>query len=694
MTTIDDGRPALPVMPESGVLLSGDSGTAGSHNLIPAPRGAEPGHAVLTAAATWALCAPRMGARGRVRIAKSGKKAAAGFAGRHELPLTVRLPAQTAALYVYEYGMTDMLHIDSDPGLAARRGASDPLAVVEEEIADFAALLAVCGGESFTDLSPISGGRHLYAKWAKKIPYGEMRRIAQALARRYISFDPGPMLGITDGLIVPPGAWVGGGRFRELADDPAYVDWVLDHPNGAAVWEALTDALAPELEDLEQATPSAPPAPLVRSGSCDHPQSSSAVAAGWAVVDEDGARTWRRPGGVIPALSPRMESVARTGSYPAGVGPGRYRSDSEARQAVVAGAFSCGWRLADVAERIRSGHWPGLAGFYARYSNRQRAQALKADWDKAAAWILERESGREIHTRERTHRGGWQVSVEGVPVAVKAPTSPHASSIREDALRQTRRWNSAFRSAERYRWPGPAGITKRRILRAMLKAAQLKGSMVVAFGVRELGLLAGLDHSTVAKGLRELRDERGPFIDLVAEHHGDHPDTYQLIIPVEYAEAAAWRRWQPGRLGGIHPVFRELGGPAALIYEQLTDTPIRSMDVPGLVGVSDTAAKTALAALAGEGLAERGPGGWVRGPADPYDVAERLDVYERVAAVVARYRTERADWRTFLGIVEANFAPEFDPEDRSIPAEERAALGPPPWMESEPHGPPALVTVS
>ncbi|MEU6799290.1 hypothetical protein ABZ907_47040 [Nonomuraea wenchangensis] len=81
--------------------------------------------------------------------------------------------------------------------------------------------------------------------------------------------------------------------------------------------------------------------------------------------------------------------------------------------------------------------------------------------------------------------------------------------------------------------------------------------MVIGFGVRELAMLAGLDHSTAAKGLKELREEPDPFFVLVAEHHGEWADYYELVVPDGYAEAAVWRRWQPGRLGGIHPVFRE-----------------------------------------------------------------------------------------------------------------------------------------
>ncbi|WP_433542048.1 hypothetical protein ACQP10_37815 (plasmid) [Streptosporangium sandarakinum] len=652
-------------------------------NSIPDPSH-EGGHPTLTAAATWALCAPRLGARGRVRLAVRGKSR--GFAGRHETALTVRQPAYAAAVYVYDAGVTRLLVGDMDPKRAAAKGAARPAVLAEEETADFAALIAACGGDCFTDVSPATGGRHVYVPWAAGISLGPMRRLAEALARRYLSFDPSPMINAPEGLVAPPGSWTGG-RFRELTDDVAYVDWVLGHPNGPGVWSALLDALLPELESLERSpTPAVATATATASSAAPSPEVVQAAA--WAVVaDEDGAPMWRRPGGALPALSPLMDTIARTGRYDRGAGPGRYASDSEARMAVLAAAASCGWRLTDVAARLHGGHWPGLAGFYARYKDdATRATRLHADWNKAVPWVAGRETGREIHTRGRTHSGGKEVVVEGVPLLLKPPASPMDPV---EALRQSRRWYSAVRAAERYRWTGPAGITKRRVLRAMVKAAQLCRSMVVGFGVRETALLAGLDHSTVAKTLRALRDEPDPFIDLVAEHHYDRPDIYRLTIPVAYAEAAAWRQWQPGRLGGIHPVFRDLGGPAALIYEHLTTEPIRTFDVPGLAGVSQTAAKTALRALAEHGLAERVPGGWVRGPADPGDVAEQLGVPERVDAIVARYRSERAAWRTFLEILEAGYAPSLDTD----PVDDGGSFyaGPPPWVGAHPHAPPALV---
>ncbi|GAA3507791.1 DNA-binding transcriptional ArsR family regulator [Streptosporangium album] len=281
------------------------------------------------------------------------------------------------------------------------------------------------------------------------------------------------------------------------------------------------------------------------------------------------------------------------------------------------------------------------------------------------------------------------MSLEGLRLEVKRPTS-ETDTVAE--LQQTRRWYSAMRAAESYRWTGARGLTIRRVLRAVLKAAQLRHSMVIDFGIRHLALLAGLDESTVAKILRILRDEADPFIDLVRAHHGDRADTYRLLIPQGYAEAAAWRRFQPGRLGGIHPVFRMLGSPAAFLYEHLpTDTPTSRFELRSLTGLSATAVSTGLLALAEEGMAERVRGGWVRGPADPGDVATRLGVPELVKRIIAKYRRQRAEWRRFLAVVEAFGRQDIHLENHPIPLQDIADAGPPPWMEAEPHGPPSLV---
>ncbi|MET8006278.1 hypothetical protein [Nonomuraea glycinis] len=651
---------------------SGDSGIAGSYNLIPAPRRAEPALGTLDAALTWASFAPRLGAGGRVRLAKDGRN----YRRRDELALDSRLPAYVAAVYIYHHGVTRLLPADFDTSKAAAVGAADPAALVEQEVADFAALVAACGGECFTDVSP-TGGRHVYVPWAEPKHFGEMRRLGEALARRYVTFDPSPLLNCQEGLIRPPGAWHRRGGYQRLADPAEYASWVLDHPNGAGVWGALHDALMPELEAVqlperpERETPSAP-APRAGSGG---------TAGGW-LVDEDGREWLPRPAGPLPRLSPALEEIARTGQYD----PRQYDSPSEARQAVVAGAAACGWQLSDVAARLRAGHWPGLAGFYSRYrTDPQRAKALIADWRNAVLFVAVRSCGRDSHTRGSTHSGGAVVVVEEVPVEVRPPI-PGVDPVGE--LQRTRAWYSALGAAVRgRRWTGQKGLTVRRVLLAMLKAAQLSHTTTIGFGCRHLALLAGLDESTVAKTLKMLRQEPDPFIDWVAEHRGERADVYRLIVPQAYAEAAAWRCWPPGRLGGIHPVFRVLGGCAAFVYEVLDAAPVRTFDLPGMAGLSPTGVSDGLRALAEYGLAVRTRDGWVRGPADPGDVADQLDVPELIEQIMARYRRQRAEWRKFLAIVDV-LAPEFDDGADDIPEEALATLGMPGWIDFEPHGPP------
>ncbi|MFI6485720.1 hypothetical protein ACIBH1_47980 [Nonomuraea sp. NPDC050663] len=657
-------------MPEIGVSQPGISDTAGLHNRIPPPRyaGCDSGHATLGAARLWELFAPRLSANGRVRLAKDGRN----YRRRDELELTVGLPAHVAAVYVYDRGMTGLLVGDFDTGKAAAAGAASPALLVEQEAADFTALIARLGGECFTDMSP-NGGRHVYVPWAVRRSYGEIRRLAEALARRYVTLDPAPLQNAVEGLIRPPGAWHRSGGYQQLTTPVQQALTVLDDPNDQSVWDGLHDALQPELEAAEL-----PPQPVVSA-----PRSPAVPkAAAWA-RDEHGGVWHPRSDGPLPRLSPRLEHLARTGQYDRR----QYSSPSEARQAVVAGAVACGWRLANVAARMRSGHWGGLVAFYDRYrDDKQRVEALTRDWKGAHLWIAVRESGREVHTRGNTHRGVVRVLIEGVPVEVRPPTS-EGQQVGE--LQKARAWHSALTVAVRSgRWQGKKALTIRRVLLAMLKAAQLSRSTSIGWGVRHLALLACLDESTVAKTLKLLRQEDDPFINWVAEHRGERADIYRLIVPQAYAEVAAWRRWQPGRLGGIHPVFRVLGASAAFVYEQLSASPVRTIDLPYLTALGSTAVTGGLNELGAHGLAVRTPEGWVRGPADPLVVANQLGVPEIVAEIMARYRKARERYRAFLKIVEAH-EPTRDTEDYSIPKEVLAALGPPVWEENYAHAPPA-----
>ena len=580
---------------------------------------------------------------------------------RLERALSADPPSCPAAVHIYDAdAMTRVLAADFDVKRAAGHGAMDPAGQVTADAAAFAALIGSCGGRGFGDVSP-NGGRHGYVLWAAPLPYGEMRRVALALSRRYPSLDPSPMLGREHGIIRPPGSrHRGTGGFQALSTPLRQAQRCTAQPNGPGVWQRLCEALREELEAVERGE-----APVRAPGAEAAPE-----GAQWR-LDETGMPWLPRPGGRVPRLRPDLELTALTGAFDTS----RYPTPSEARYGVLGSAAARGWRLAEVTERMRSGAWDGLARFYDRYQpGRQRIGALAADWKKAVTGAHGEDSGRPGNTRE-THHGGGSLPRDGLGPSPQADLGGSAGDYQE-----IRRWDCALRAGERQRWPGAHGITIRMVMRAVAAAAQMTGSTVIEFGTRALAIQAGLDHSTVARVLREVREEDDPYLDLLEERRGRgtfgltrrerrrrglRGDLYMLRIPEAYADAAAWGRWRPGRLG-VHPVFRALGGgPAVLVYEQLTSGPVRAIDLEVLTGVSATAVSTALADLAAHGIAVRGPGGWRRGPADLDEIAADLGVPEALEALQARYRHERQEWLGRLMLVTA--PPAVPPPDDHVP---------------------------
>ena len=183
------------------------------------------------------------------------------------------------------------------------------------------------------------------------------------------------------------------------------------------------------------------------------------------------------------------------------------------------------------------------------------------------------------------------------------------------------------------------------------------GSRYVAFGVRSLAVATGLDPSTVAAHLRVLREENDPLIDLIENDRGLAGDLYRLRIPDEIAGRAATVAWKAGKLHGLRPVFRELGHPAAFVYEALeqADGPQRSFDLTTVTGLSRTAVYEALETLAAWHLVEPVDGRWalVAGTSRQL-LAEQFGCLEQVRGQIARHRTERACYRRALRIVDVH----------------------------------------
>ena len=125
-------------------------------------------------------------------------------------------------------------------------------------------------------------------------------------------------------------------------------------------------------------------------------------------------------------------------------------------------------------------------------------------------------------------------------------------------------------------------------------------------------------------------------------------DRYALRIPDRYADSVRWRRRRAGRIEAAHPAFLALGGTSALVYQVLDQAEARGAEVARAARLSVSAASAALRVLAEHGLAERGPGGWRRGPAALADVAESTGAADLQREREERYQKDRESWRARL----------------------------------------------
>jgi hypothetical protein len=182
-----------------------------------------------------------------------------------------------------------------------------------------------------------------------------------------------------------------------------------------------------------------------------------------------------------------------------------------------------------------------------------------------------------------------------------------------------------------------------------------------------LSVATGLDHTTVAAHLRALREEDDPLIDLIENDRGLQGDLYQLRIPDDTAARAARIGWPAGKLHALRPVFRELGHPAAFVYEALEHSrgrPERSFDLVTRTGLSRTAVYEALETLAAWNLVEPKAGRWVLVPATSLVLlAEQFGCTDTVRALVNRHRDERARYRRALRVVDQHPISVLDPAD-------------------------------
>jgi hypothetical protein len=204
------------------------------------------------------------------------------------------------------------------------------------------------------------------------------------------------------------------------------------------------------------------------------------------------------------------------------------------------------------------------------------------------------------------------------------------------------------------------------VLRALGEAAHMTASRFIEFGVRSIAVATGLDHTTVGLHLRELRAEKDPLVTLVEEARGTKGDLYMLTLPEELRAAAEDATWQKGKVHALRPAFRELGLPAAFVYEALEHSPgLSTTEVVTVTRLSRSAVHEALEILAAWNLISRNAGrAWsVVAATSLHQLAEQLGVLEAVAAQIQRYRDDRIIWREWLAKNVNTIAELLSPDD-------------------------------
>ena len=540
--------------------------------------------------------------------------------------LAAGLPTVPAALRVYDdQGLAQALGLDFDPSLVGGDAA-----VVEREAAAAAQLLREAGARVIVDVSP-SGGRHVWAPLAAPAGHGELLPIGRALQALYRSLDVSPLRSVATGCLTAPGSLAKRGRYRELVT-----------PLAEAV-DAVQRRSAPELVARlrERLAPVEPPEP-------------AAPAAAAVVVETE--RAVSQPGGPRP-LDAVVRGIAERGIWPATrrTAAGKLWTGSEARQSVLASCAARGWALSDVRTRLQSGQWPGLAGLYAKYGRHGDAQ-LRRDWAVAVDYARRRPAPSTVSIQD-SPGGGTAVSqghTSGFGSTHGGASQPLSETeLRRREHRHLRRMYAILdRAAELEHW-GHDEISRTRwaVLRALIVMGMRSGSRTIAVGSRSLSFGTGLlDHGTVARVLRVLRDDADGWIDRVTVGRGRDADRYELRIPDRYAHLLGECETLPsGRLTDVHPIYAELGLAAWRVLETI-EAGARSMAaVAEASGVSRGHVYKLLKKLQAVRLvAPAAAGGWRRTRRTLSAAAKELSVPERVAARRERYRAERGQWRAWL----------------------------------------------
>ncbi|MDZ4351676.1 MAG: MarR family transcriptional regulator [Arthrobacter sp.] len=553
----------------------------------------------------WASLAPLLAGQPRVRLSRDGGRT---YPQKLERALTEAPPTFPAAVRIFgKDGTCAAIFLDFDSSVAG-------VDWVEADVRSLQTWLHNCGARWIEDYSP-NGGRHVYVPLEQRVTFSEARDLVEALGTRYRTLDKTPHQNLLHGCMRTPGSPHKRGGYQELAMSLSMAYDIARRPNSAAVWTAMNDDLAGEIRAvralrLEQTfTPAAAEAPK-----------------------------FQHPAG---RMSRVMQLMAQTGLYDSN----RYASDSDARQAIITGAVAAGLELTDVERRMMQGTWPGLASFYARYASRHRVPALRRDWLNAVRYLSRNPGSRD---RKNNARKSPTSQPNTQPPAIPGKS---ISTNPDTEHRYIRTWRNAVRLKEHTYTDSRTGLARRMVLRSLGEAAHMTASRFVEFGVRSIAVATGLDHTTVGGHLRALRSEGDPLVTLVEQGRGTKGDLYMLTIPEETKTAAEDLTWRKGKIRALRPVFRELGLPAAFVYEALEHSPgLSTAEIVTLTRLSRTTVSEALEVMAAWHMIARDTTrAWsVVTTTSLKELAEHFGVLEAVAAQLQRYRIERILWKEWL----------------------------------------------
>jgi hypothetical protein len=470
--------------------------------------------------------------------------------------------------------------------------------------------LAEAGCAYLVDESP-TGGRHVYVLLDHRRSQAEIAPLLKAIraSGALPTLDAGPMCGLTDGSIRPPGAAHRlGGHQRLLTPLPAALA-ALNRKTTPAAWQALLRQL-----------------PIAEASRVDVRQLLVQVPSARELADID-----PRP------LSAYFAAIAVTGQYDTT----RYPSPSQARAAVVLHALSRGWAETHLRQRLNAGHWPGLlrlyetkyGSSYARIALFGRHGQLQGDLGRAQAFLA-------AHPLQKC------------PTSATRPRTVGRKTIDD----QLRTWVAATKLAiADRRWDPAVSYGRELVLLALAEAARKAQSLQVDHGTRHLAMHGGtvLDHTRVASHLRALRTEEDPFILLLDSDRGAGADVYELVVPAAYQDRIAPASELPPIPHGIHPVFSVLPRPAYRLYTSLSAAagPITAAELAERASMPIRTVWAVLSELAKHNLVKKAAGGtWRVGRRGLDRLARELGIPARLRGLVIQWREQRDLWRITLGL--------------------------------------------